>query len=184
MESKNSEQSSAGKFNKKLPASFKHKNTRYIVAVLLVAVIGLVSLAVYESNKPEETNQPGRLSVCTQQENIELLQQASVNLRSERVSDLKNVARRIMRLENYQRDPDCLNVTTTYYLHAGLLEEAQENLSMLERVYDENAGFSDELGVSAKNIDQLRKGVQYLSNVNEQAAKNQDAFSGVSKSEQ
>jgi hypothetical protein len=142
---------------------FRSMNKRMLVMMVAVAVV--VALAVVGVIKQSKSNNKADKTssiVC----NDELLNNVSGVLTAENVELLMPLAQDIQKMTNYEKDPNCLNVVITYFIHISDFNNARAHLDKLETVYKEDQGFSSKLGNNAKSLATLRLNVNFLEEQN------------------
>lgn len=145
--------------------TINRKKKIILVLAAFLAVAGLYSLfrAV--------TNDDGKkvVVVCRG----ELLIKAADVLNDSKVAALEPIVQEVQALPNYDQDPNCLNIVTTFYIHISDYKNARSQLDKLEKVYDDDTGFSSKLGNDAKTMIVMRLNVEFLG---EQAKRFQDGI--------
>lgn len=99
----------------------------------------------------------------------QLLQQASADLYPVNVPELRKVTMKIESLRGYDHDPNCLYVTTTFYINTSNVAAARRNLDMLQGVYSAQKGLSHYVsGPTIPTIANLKQQVDFLKLASEQ----------------
>jgi hypothetical protein len=142
----------------KVPAFFKGR-IKILALVFVILLVGIGCSLFILNNR--EDNQPA--VACSD----EILKEAAPNLESAKARQLEGTVNKIEALSSYKRDPNCLNITITYYVEIGDFQAAKKNLDALELVYDPAKKFSELLSTNARNIETLRNNVATLSKSNE-----------------
>ena len=143
---------------------FRSMNKRTLVMMVAVSVVvalvvvGVIIQSKTNNNKANNVN----VTVC----NDELLNNVSGVLTAENVELLMPLAQDIQKMTNYEKDPNCLNVVITYFIHISDFNNARAHLDKLEVVYKEDQGFSSKLGNNAKSLATLRLNVNFLEEQN------------------
>ncbi len=112
--------------------------------------------------------------VCTNNKTI--MSKAAKAITDARASDLKDVADKVKMLENYDKDPNCLNIVATYYINISNYTDAKATVDKLVLVYDQQKGFSKDLGPKAYNLIALQQNVNALKQTHENFSKNIRGF--------
>ncbi len=136
-------------FRGKLPA-FHRPNRKQLVilAVGLVVLLGLIA-GVWETvfaTNCEDYLPKGQGSLSYTQNDT-----------------LKMTVDKMRSVKNYDKNPDCLNVITTYYINTSDYQNAKLYMDKLEKVYNPHNGFSAKLmQAHPLSINELRSAIALL----------------------
>lgn len=157
---KKSQKTVITKSSRDLLVQRKVKIRNYLPIFIVLLSVILVSAGTYYLFK---TNMNKAEKLACINSNRQLLSEASRNFAPEKSNELKKTIDKIQSLHSYQKDPNCLNVLTIYYINVTDSKNARESFDKLTKVYNQNDGFAPELQmVGGKNIEQLRGGVEYV----------------------
>lgn len=141
----------------------------YALAFLLAFLLIVTGVLYYfRTNKTSA-------AVCTSSKSI--MSEASKAITDSKVTELGVVADKIKALENYEKDPNCLNIIATYYINTSNYTDAKATMDKLALVYDPQKGFSKDLGPKAHTMVTLRQNVDALKGRSENLIKNIRGFS-------
>ncbi|GAC1390652.1 MAG: hypothetical protein NVSMB46_00860 [Candidatus Saccharimonadales bacterium] len=91
-----------------------------------------------------------------------VIKEASKELYSNNTLNLSHIVKNIENLGGYKNDPNCLYITTNYYIKILDAQNSQSSLSSLEKVYNSKVGFSRLFGARIKSIDKIKFEVNYV----------------------
>lgn len=137
--------------------------------IALVAIVVLSSLAVYfgrEDEQPVADTGPK----CTYQ----MLEAAKPNIKSTKINTekLEPQVAEIEQIPGYDTDPNCLYVTTTYYISISDAQKARENYDKLAVVYDKSEGFETVISDVTLSPEELKGSVEFLENQKSEVEQN------------
>lgn len=140
-----------GNFNTK---SFNFHRLRqpllYVVCLIVVlAAVALLAIVVHNNSKRET-------SICTQKTNLPLLNQAAMDISNKNIAALTNDASKVAALQNYKNDPNCLYVLFQSSIEVGDVNNAQNYLSMLEKIFPKNGLYP---AFDIQNVSVLKAGL-------------------------
>lgn len=121
--------------------------------VLLVIVFGLTVTVLKRSNKPA-----GSVAVCSD----ELLNQAAPLLEEKKYKELEPIARQIEGLKNYDKDPNCLFVVTTYYINVTDAKNARLNYDKLMLIYTPETQLQPAIAAKVRSPYTMRSSIEFL----------------------
>ncbi len=142
-------------------------NSRFlIIGMVVVPIVVLVGVAVLlGSYRTTKTVTAVQKNACTTTAGTVLLTDAAKNLDPAKDAALAKDVEKIMQLQDYDKDANCLNVVTTYYINVSDYDNAKVNFAKLQDVYDSSQGFSIIIpqygGMYAKNMDTLKQDVAF-----------------------
>lgn len=137
---------------------FKSKKKILIVILALLILISVVSwyYFVYKSNKIS-----GNLA-CTSQVNSPLVKTAAEQIYANNITGLASSVHQITRLKNYQQDPNCLYIATSYYLSIGGYQQASSYYHEFTKVYNAKVGFNKNISIVGPSLSKLKLGLAAL----------------------
>ena len=134
------------------------------IVVIVLCLIGLVIyLYLLSSQKPKPV-----ISSCTN--NSSLLNNASKAIISNNITSQSKIVNQIKKIPNYQKDPNCLYIMTSYYINTSNASEASSYLNKLEKIFNTSKGFSSKLS-SLASLNDIKSEVSAM-NYNAAQAKN------------
>lgn len=145
-----------------------------LIAGVLVVVFALIGWVV--ATKPF-TQSNKKYAVCTGNSAKPIMSDASKAISEGKIQQLGPVVSKVQSLKNYDKDPNCLNIIVSYYIGISDSKNARLYLDKLNKVYDENVGFSKTLGPKAYDIAALRQITEFLEKASENLSKNIQQYS-------
>lgn len=145
-------------------------HARIIVVILIFILVGASAAAIYGHYRKQSASK--YKVVCSDQ----VLKKSSELLAASKIQDLKTVVQGIQSTKDYDQDPNCLYVTTVYFISSSDAQNAKQSLEKLETVYDEKKGYNKNLGSNIQTVDSLKQAVSYLQKAAEQFQENTKQF--------
>lgn len=149
----------------------KSKRTLLTICGILVLgiIVGVIAAAIsLQAGKKEVISQNPSPKIC---DDVTLIRAAD-SINTNDTNSLERLVKQIESNGKYISDPNCLYVTTFYYIAIVDLAKARENHDNLRLVYISKDGFSNKLGPFAKNIKFFDSEIKRLEKVVEEFKKN------------
>jgi hypothetical protein len=143
-----------------------------VVCVVLAGLSGAVAVGTYRYIRDRQNRTP---QVCSDA----LLNKAKDVLTPEKYKELAVVTEEIKKLPNYQADPNCLAITTTYYVNISDSKNAKTNYEQLTKVYRSDPSYNKIIAGKVMSPDQFKPVIEFLGKQFEQVQKNSKAGSVV-----
>jgi len=131
------------------------KRKKVILAVLIVLTLLIIAGFSYLLLSGQTEKSSGVCSEKTLQESARLLNENKSN-------ELIGTVQYIERLDGYQTDPNCLYITTSYYIGVTDAEKARKNYDELNKVYKQDQGYNPVFGEAAQSPEQLLVQVVFI----------------------
>ena len=161
-----------------------YKKLIYVVSALIViglitAIYVVISIrAIKPANLYTSTLDNKIILKCDDHSENGILYLASGQLDPKDTTKLKDIVYNIENIKDFDKNPDCLNIVTTYYINISDYASSQKYLDKLNTVYDPSKGFSSviERSGNAKTIESIRSDVTFLKQQTDNTKKNSDAL--------
>jgi len=140
--------------NKKNKKTKRAVSTVFIIFILAITV-GL--LVIFIRKKPSKT-----VDVCGSKYQGNLLQEAGDNLQPQSVEKLKPYVDKILGLNNYEKDPNCLYVVTLYYINISDSENSLKYYKLLSPIYPKDQQFNQSILRPIFSNEEINKNVNGL----------------------
>ncbi len=154
------------------------KYWKVLVAVLAVALVVTAIWITYQNTR-KPASKVTTSTACTDKSADGILGKAAPALAQSQAAKLQPVVEKIKTLKDYNRDPNCLAVITTYYVNISDAKNARTNYDLLIKVYQPNKGYDPVIanGVSSPaaykaNIDFLDKQIEQTKKPNNGRSRN------------
>lgn len=126
--------------------------------LFLVLVASLALISTFGSGYLWYQDQKNKKStICSN----DILQRAGQSLDAYHQEQLKSVADEIKQKPNFENDPNCLFVVTSYYANVVDAENSRKYLDRFEHVYKPKKGLNSYLTKNGNSVDMLRNNVQF-----------------------
>jgi len=132
-----------------------------VVGVLLVIAIVAGIYARYQTTHKTPAKVVAT-TTCSDSSANGILNKATPVLVPSKVAELQPIAEKIMTLQGYDRDPNCLGVVTTYYINLSDAAKARENYEKLIKVYPTAKGYNEALGGKVATPTELKPTIEFL----------------------
>ena len=146
------------------------RNTKLIAGVVLVVIVLIAG--IYYLYDTQQSRKAAVNNVCESSAAGDVLEKSAALLAPAKQADLKPLVEKIQGLKNYDRDPNCLMVVTSYYANIGDPVKARLNLDKLKKVYPEDGKFSDKIGGNVRTSTELEAQTKFLEESAAQTIKN------------
>jgi hypothetical protein len=152
-----------------------NKGIALVVAVALLALVAAATLIIMLNSRNTQDATTGattaisKTSVCSSQ----LLTRASVEIHANNSLNLGSIVEEIDKLDNYQRDPNCLYVKLQYNFINNISAGNSDLITKLSAVGADNYSFGTELGPYIMTMDDIAKRAKDLQTINDQYQKSQ-----------
>jgi type VI protein secretion system component VasK len=150
--------------------SWRHKNRKVIKVVAIVLAVALILTAGgylgyrYYKNRQNSASKK-TVDVCGSKYQGNLLQEAGDNLQPQSVEKLKPYVDKILGLNNYEKDPNCLYVVTLYYINISDSDQADRYNKLLQPLYDGQNKFNSYIQQPILSKDELNSVINNLNKV-------------------
>ncbi len=132
----------------------------YLIVLVIIVFGSSIGYYLYYQNSKNQSE-----AVCSTGTNTSLLDQASRDIQNNKSVQTEEL--KITRLNNFQKDPNCLYVVTYYFVSIGNGSQATNYMNQLQRLYSPKVGLSPHLkGVPSVAI--LQKDIQFIIKQNQQ----------------
>jgi hypothetical protein len=129
------------------PKSKDSKVNKLIMLVVAVLIIGIASITWHNHQKKiTKVNNP-----CSDA----LLKEAAANFDGKKLAALEKIVAQIKSIPNYQRDPNCMYVLTSYYITSSDPANASKSFGLLKQDYKPTPGFSPILQTNSTTMSTL-----------------------------
>lgn len=142
----------------------KHKkNLKPLIIVAIVAVL-LLAIGVFAvvsrngSKQNDQSQNVTRKTVCSN----EIITEAGPLITEGSGSQLTAVAKKVMALPEFDRDPNCLYIVVNSYVNVSDAANGRKYYDKLKVVYDPQAGYSRSFGDTLITPEGLKKNIEYL----------------------
>jgi hypothetical protein len=137
-----------------------------IITLVIPAVLILKTVATRPDTK--DINLKQSIKIC----NDDTLRQADNHIKTDNTIALGQLVKKIEQNSKYIEDPNCLYVTTIYYILVIDVPKAKKNYDNLQDTYDPGKGYSDKLGPFTKDLKSLESEIKRIEAVAEEFKKN------------
>lgn len=141
---------------------------KIFVIVFVLVFLAVTSVLGYRWAYRKITNNDGSAQICSD----DMLRRATEQIEPQNVAKLQPIVDEIISLPKYQTDPNCLGVTTMYYVNISSSSGAKANYDQLVVTYNEDEGYNDILVGKVLRPDQFKPVVEFLEKQYEEIRKN------------
>ncbi len=140
----------------------KLKNTFKLIyrkiKVILIFFILLVIVFVLGTVIYNHQNMSSSSNVCTTNNNQDILKADSKYIISDNIAKQQVLVKKVEKLPNYQKDPNCLYVIVNYYINISNIKMATIYYEKLKKIYNPKISFSPYLNPS-KSLTDLKNDI-------------------------
>ncbi len=123
-----------------LPSLKKNKKSWLIIG-LVTGLVVLASATGYFLYKQKVADNAVS-TACTDKSANGILDKAAKVIAPSQVAELQPIVKQIETLKNYDQDPNCLGVITTYYINISDSQNAQVTYAKLDKFYKPSTGYN------------------------------------------
>lgn len=157
-----------------------------VVAVALLALVAAAAFIIILLNSRNTQDVTTSASTAISKSNVcgsQLLTRASVEIHAKNSLNLQSIVEEIDKLDNYQRDPNCLYVKLQYNFINNISTGNSDLIAKLSAVRADNYSFGSELGPDIMTMDDITMRAKGLQTINDQYQKAQDGSQARMKEE-
>ena len=155
-----------------------NKMSVFIICLLLAALVvaGGATIYLLGKKKPEDNRPktPQLSTVCSEGKDS-LTTEAVKAMKSNNPEDLKKVAEKVEKLQDYKNDPNCEYILTVYYTNRGDSRRAREHSTQLKTISASNKSIDPSLIAQSGKLEEVEKRVQFI----EKQSSQESDFIGV-----
>lgn len=144
-----------------------------VVTIILISASVIVWLIMQNNSAQDQSTSTQKVTVANVCSD-DLIREANEPLASQDQVALGAVIDKIISIDGYDRDPNCLYITLQYSIAAGDAAASSNYFAKLERVFNSAVGYSNAFTVALTPLATLRQNVAFLKQSTAQDATNSD----------
>lgn len=135
----------------------KLTSKRAIISIIVLFVILVGLIFIWRNNSQKPVSSPNE-AVCTDQ----IISDSANFLENDNAAELNSISNEILSLQGFDNDANCLLIITRRYVNASDAENSRKYYEKLLTAYDQDLGYSEKFGTSARTPAELKTTIEFL----------------------